>query len=278
MFKYFDYEELYELGKTSVFFMNNIIEYLENNNTWPEEIRKLISKYGFQIHQGEVDLTLKLTKKNKRRYKYPNEENKGTNYYQFDLDGNRYISIANSFRWAHQDNNNYWTKQKAIGSYEENGDVYYLVNVCWLDTKFHFYVGGHPTNSSVFGGIMSLIFCILSIIIMLILAWSDLKKMNPITSKSEIPGGDIRVVNLHDSKVWVPFRMVTYEEKFINHKGIVYPSINLIEGNLKEEIGMDLKVHNLNYTLCNETSMANVSGQYKIDTPLNELFCQYSSN
>ena len=21
----------------------------------------------------------------------------------------------------------------------ENGDVYYLVNVCWLDTKFHFY-------------------------------------------------------------------------------------------------------------------------------------------
>ena len=139
MFKYFDYEELYELGKTSVFFMNNVIEYLENNNTWPEEIRKLISKYGFQIHQGEVDLTLKLTKKNKRRYKYPNEENKGTNYYQFDLDGNRYISIANSFRWAHQDNNNYWTKEKAIGSYEENSDVYYLVNVCWLDTKFHFY-------------------------------------------------------------------------------------------------------------------------------------------
>ena len=139
IFRFFDYNELYELGKTNVFFMNNVIEYLENNKTWPEEVRKLISKYNFQIHQGEVDLTLNLAKKNKRRYKFQKEEGKGVNYYQFDLDGNRYISIANSFRWAHQDKNNYWPKEKAIGSYEENGDVYYLENVCWLDTKFHFY-------------------------------------------------------------------------------------------------------------------------------------------
>ena len=33
----------------------------------------------------------------------------------------------------------YWEKEKSIGSYEENGDVYYLISVCWLDTKFHFY-------------------------------------------------------------------------------------------------------------------------------------------
>ena len=106
----------------------------------------------------------------------------------------------------------------------------FLKYIDFFDTKFHFYVGGHPTNSSIFGGIMSLIFCILSIIIMLILAWSDLKKMNPITSKSEIPREDMRVVNLRDSKVWVPFRMVTYEEKFIDHRGILYPIVSFIEG------------------------------------------------
>ena len=139
MFKFFDYKELYEFGKTNVFFMNNVIEYLESNNTWPEEVRKLKSKYNFEINQNEVDLTLNSAKKNKRTYKYPKEENKGVNYYQFNLDGNRYISIANSFGWAHQNNNNYWTKEKATGSYEENGVVYYLVNVCWLDTRFHFY-------------------------------------------------------------------------------------------------------------------------------------------
>ena len=49
--------------------------------------------------------------------------------------------------------------------------------------------------------------------------------------------------------------------------------VTLIEGKLNEEIGMDLKTHNLKYTLCNETSMANISYHYKIDTPLNEVFC-----
>ena len=139
LFKFFDYNELYELGKTNVFFMNNVIEYLENNPTWPEEVRKLITKYNFQIYQNEVDLTENLAKKNNRRYKYPKEENKGVNYYQFNLDGNRYISIANSFKWAHFDNNNYWTKEKAVGSYEENSDVFYLTKVCWINTHFHFY-------------------------------------------------------------------------------------------------------------------------------------------
>ena len=139
MFKFFDYKELYEFGKTNVFFMNNVIDYLEDNKTWPEEVRKLKAKYNFEIKQNEVDLTLELAKKSKRTYKYGKEENKGVNYYQFNLDGNKYISIANSFRWSHQDNNDYWTKEKAKGSYEKNGVVYYLVDVCWLDTRFHFY-------------------------------------------------------------------------------------------------------------------------------------------
>ena len=149
----------------------------------------------------------------------------------------------------------------------------FLKYIDFFDTKFHFYVGGHPTNSSIFGGIMSLIFCILSIIIMLVLTWSDLKKMNPITSKSEIPGGDIRVVNLHDSKVWVPFRMVTYEEKFIDHRGILHPVVSFIEGKWNSSFGMDLTYHTLEYKLCSETSMANKTKEYKIDIPLNEIFC-----
>ena len=149
----------------------------------------------------------------------------------------------------------------------------FLKYIDFFDTKFHFYVGGHPTNSSIFGGIMSLIFCILSIIIMLVLSWQDLKKMNPITSKSEIPGGDIRVVNLHDSKVWVPFRMVTYEEKFIDHRGILHPVVSFIEGKWNSSFGMDLTYHTLEYKLCSETSMANKTKEYKIDIPLNEIFC-----
>ena len=151
--------------------------------------------------------------------------------------------------------------------------MYFLKYCDFFDIKFHFYVGGHPSNSNIFGGIMSILFCISAILLMLILSIEDLKKLNPITSKSEVPGADIKVVNLHDSKVWVPWRMVTYEEKFIDHRGILHPVVSFVEGKWNSSFGMDLTYHTLNYKLCNETSMANKTKEYKIDIPLNECFC-----
>jgi hypothetical protein len=54
----------------------------------------------------------------------------------------------------------------------------------------------------------------------LLYSLDDIKKLNPISSKSEIPGAQIRVVNLLNSKIWIPWRMVTYEEKCVDHSGI----------------------------------------------------------
>ena len=139
LIKFFDYNEIYELGKTNVFFMNNVIEYLDNNETWPEQVRKLKLKYNFQIYQNEVDLTLQQAKENKRRYKFPKEEHGCDNYYQFDLDGNRYISTASSHNWWHTDNPNHWTKDKMQGSYVKDQEIHRLISVCWLNTNFHFY-------------------------------------------------------------------------------------------------------------------------------------------
>ena len=139
LIQFFNYKEVYELGKTNVFLMNNVIEYLETNETWPEEVRKLKSKYNFTIYQNEVDLTLNEAKINKRRYKFPQEEGQGINYLQFDIDGNRYISLASSFGFAHSNNEAYWRKEKVAGSYDEDQLSYYLINVCWLNTNFIFY-------------------------------------------------------------------------------------------------------------------------------------------
>ena len=143
----------------------------------------------------------------------------------------------------------------------------------FFDIKFHFYVGGHPSNSNIFGGVMSILFCIIAILLIFILSIEDLRKLNPITSKSEVPGADIRIVNLHDSKVWVPWRIVTYEEKFIDHRGILHPVVSFIEGKWNSSFGMDLTYHTLEYKLCSETSMANKTKEYKIDIPLDECFC-----
>ena len=143
----------------------------------------------------------------------------------------------------------------------------------FFNVKFHFYINGKASTSSKFGGSMNLLFFISCVFTFLLYSLDDIKKLNPISSKSEIPGAQIRVVNLHNSKIWIPWRMVTYEEKFVDHRGILHPIVSLIEGHWNSSFGMNLTYHPLNYKLCNETSMANKTDEYKIDVPLNELFC-----
>lgn len=134
---YLSYKEIYEIGKSNLFLMNNVIDYFEETEPYPEKLRKLKSIYNFKIYQGEVDQTLKEAKINKRRYKY-SSENK-VNYYQFDIDGNQYLSIARTFGWAHKDNPEHWEEKKVLNSYEKEGMVPYLISVCWIDAHFSFF-------------------------------------------------------------------------------------------------------------------------------------------
>jgi len=139
LFNFFDYKELYEMGKINLYFMNLMIDYINDSELWPEKIRKLKTKYKFQIYQNEVDQTLKEAKMKKRRYKFPSENDKQINYFQYDIEGNKYIAIARTFEWAHKNNECYWSEEKVKDSYEENGMVPYLFSVCWIDTNFTFF-------------------------------------------------------------------------------------------------------------------------------------------
>ena len=83
---------------------------------------------------------------------------------------------------------------------------------------------------------------------------------------------------MNDEKLYIPFRIVNYENKFVDHREILYIVPYLIEGRFNNEIGMDLKYTLLNYKLCNETSLVNRPENYKIDVPLNQLFCLEKDN
>ena len=76
----------------------------------------------------------------------------------------------------------------------------------------------NKTSISIFGGVMSLCFLLSCILAVVILSIDDIKKTNPITTKSEVPGGEFRVINLNESKIWIPWRLITYEEKFIERR------------------------------------------------------------
>jgi len=137
IFNFLPYKDVYEIGKLNIFLMNNVIDFFDQAEPWPEKLRQLKTKYNLEIYQKEVDETEKESKINKRRYKYISE--KDVNYYQYDIDGDEYIAIANTFSWTHKDNPQYWREVKVDGSYEPNGNVPYLKTVCWLDTNFTFF-------------------------------------------------------------------------------------------------------------------------------------------
>ena len=143
----------------------------------------------------------------------------------------------------------------------------------FFSIKFSFYTNNQPHNQSIFGGIMTFIYLIICILVIVISGYDDLIKLNPITTESEIPYTERKLVIMNKENIYIPFRMVNYENKFIDHRGILYIVPYLIEGNFVSEKGMELKYTLLNYKFCNETSMVNRPDIYRIDIPLNQLFC-----
>ena len=139
--------------------------------------------------------------------------------------------------------------------------------------RFHFYTNNQPYYQNLFGGIMNLIYIILCIIVFIFLSYDDLKMLNPSTTISDISDKEARIVELDEEKIWIPFRLVNWENQFIKHQGILHIVPYFIEGKFDEVKGMNLKYHLLNYTLCNETSMANKPENYRISVPLSELYC-----
>ena len=139
--------------------------------------------------------------------------------------------------------------------------------------KFYFYTNNQPNHQNVFGGIMTFIYIVICIIIFIGFSYEDLYRLNPISSKSEISDIQPRMINLKKEKIWIPFRIVNIENQFIDHRGILHIIPYYIEGINNKEIGLELKPHLLTYKLCNETEMGNKPDNYKIEVPLNELFC-----
>ena len=149
----------------------------------------------------------------------------------------------------------------------------FIKYIDFMNIKFSFYTNNQPNNQNVFGGLMTSLYVFLCILIFFVFSSDDLKRLNPITTISEIPYSERKLVDMNHEKIWIPFRVVDYENEFIDHRNILYITPYLIEGKFNNKTGMDLKYTLLNYKLCNETSLVNRPDKYKIDVPLNQLFC-----
>jgi len=139
-------------------------------------------------------------------------------------------------------------------------------------TKCTFYNEKMPKLYTITGGIFSILSILACIIIFLILSLDDLKRKYPITTISSIPSEGYRKIKFGKEKIWIPWSIVDYNNKFINHTGLLFPIIYYYSG-IKDIDDYKITKKILNYKLCNETSMAYDNTNYQITVPLNKIYC-----
>ena len=139
---------------------------------------------------------------------------------------------------------------------------------------FHFYIGNKRKLYTSYGGIISLICIFCCILIFFILTFKEISHKNPISNVSSISQAGYHKVTFKDEKIWIPWRIIDFKQKFINHTNILYPTIYIKKGEKDNiEKKFTFKTQIINYTLCNETDFANRGKNHFIDVALDELYC-----
>ena len=142
-------------------------------------------------------------------------------------------------------------------------------------TKLTFYSDKRPKLYTVNGGILSIISIISCILCFMFFSLDDFYRKLPTTTTSSIPSEGYRKVKFGKEKIWIPWRIVDYNNnEYVNHTGLLFPIIYYYSGikdNITKNFNLTSKI--LNYKLCNETSMSNYNNIYQITIPLNEIYC-----
>ena len=150
-----------------------------------------------------------------------------------------------------------------------------IIKYCdFFGTKYHFYTDGKPKLYTVLGGILSVISIIICLLVFYFVTSDDIHRKTPTVTTSSIPSEGYHKIKFGKEKIWLPWRIVDYDNSFINHTGLIYPIIYYIYGERKNFTdSFDLHQKILEYKLCNETSMANKPEIYQINVPLDKLYC-----
>ena len=142
-------------------------------------------------------------------------------------------------------------------------------------TEITFYSDKKPKLYTVNGGILSIISIISCILCFIFFSLDDFYRKFPNTTTSSIPSEGYRKVKFGKEKIWIPWRIVDYNNnEYVNHTGLLFPIIYYYFG-VKDKITKNFNLSSkiLNYKLCNETSMPNYNNIYQITIPLNEIYC-----
>ena len=144
----------------------------------------------------------------------------------------------------------------------------------FFGTKYNFYTEGRPKFYTILGGILSIISIIICLVVFFFITSDDILRKTPTVTTSLIPSEGYHKIKFGKEKIWLPWRIVDYNNIYINHTGLIYPIIYYFYGKRKNITdGFDFQYKILEYKLCNETSMVEKTEIYQIDVPLDQLYC-----
>ena len=139
---------------------------------------------------------------------------------------------------------------------------------------FHWYISFKPKYYTYIGGIFSILSFLAFIAIFVALGYNDFKRNYPVSNTSTIPPTGYRNIKFGEEKLYLPWRVIDYDENSINISGIIYPRIYYFTVQPDNITGQLITKFNLiNYKLCNETSMKYLGKEYIIDIPIESLYC-----
>jgi len=139
-------------------------------------------------------------------------------------------------------------------------------------TTFTFYIEKHRKFYTVFGGILSLLSIIISLIVFVFINIDEFLHKIPISTTSTSKE-EHKNIKFGKEKIWIPWRIRDFGGKTINHIDFLFPIIYYYQGLRNETNYMEVKHRYINYKLCNETLMKNNSERFIIDMNLDQLFC-----
>jgi len=141
-------------------------------------------------------------------------------------------------------------------------------------TQFHWFIGFKKKYYSSYGGLFTIVSLMIWILFLAILGKDDFKRTYPIISESTVPPSGYKNIKFGEKKLYIPWRIVDYDENPLDIKGILYPKIFYFSSKYNSVTGkMETNYTLINYTLCNETSMKNLGKEFLLDIDLENLYC-----
>ena len=148
------------------------------------------------------------------------------------------------------------------------------LKICDLyGTYFHWYISYKPKLYTLYGGIFTILSILLWILIIIFFGFNNFKRTHPIiTTSTVVPKA--RNIKFGKEKIYLPWRIIDYNNKNINYKGVIYPKIYYYNRKINNTTGeIDTNYTLINYILCNETSMRYLGKEYLLNINLDNLYC-----